>query len=137
MMVKQFKGYIAAVLMMMCTNVLAADHIEWHDWAEANFDQARLEHRLILLDLYADWCGWCHKMDKETYTDPDVIHMINTHFIPVRVDKDARPDVVEKYHPEGWPATVILDANKKTVAGITGYLNAHKMMVVLKKYRED
>ena len=47
----------------------------------------------MLLDISAVWCHWCHVMDETSYSDPDVISLINDRFVALRVDNDQRPDV--------------------------------------------
>ena len=85
------------------------DHeIRWREWGPAAFQEARREKRLVLLDLTAVWCHWCHVMDETSYSDPEVIQTLNAEFIPIRVDADRRPDVRDRYIAGGWPTTSIL-----------------------------
>src|SRR5438132_6490487 len=81
----------------------AAEPIPWEDWSEGAFVRAREQKRLVLLDLGAVWCHWCHVMDETTYRDPKVVEEIRRHFIPLRVDQDARPDLSNRYEDYGWP----------------------------------
>ena len=92
-------------------------HIQWQDWSSEVFRQARDSDRLILLDIGATWCHWCHVMDRVTYEDPEVISLLNEQFIPVRVDRDRRPlldHTMQRTPPlfgsdrGGWPLTVVL-----------------------------
>ncbi len=93
--------------------------IGWLDWSDEAFDRAASEEKLILLDIGAAWCHWCHVMDRVTYEDPEVIALINGRFIPVRVDRDRLPDVDARMQrgaalinpmgsAGGWPLTVLL-----------------------------
>src|ERR1035438_2532866 len=61
--------------------------IEWQPWSDAVFDQAKRENKFVLLDLEAVWCHWCHVMDETTYKTPEVIALIQSKYIPVRVDR--------------------------------------------------
>ena len=92
-------------------------HIQWQDWSPEIFQQAGESDRLILLDIGATWCHWCHVMDRVTYEDPEVIALLNDRFVPVRVDRDRRPllDRAMQQRPPllgsdrgGWPLTVLL-----------------------------
>ena len=47
----------------------------------------------IIIDLYTDWCGWCKVMDRNTFTDDDVINLINDKFIPVKFDAEYKEEV--------------------------------------------
>ena len=82
--------------------------IHWAHWSEDTFRVAEEEDKLILLDLTAVWCHACHVMDEMTYTDPSILALLNTRFIPIRVDTDQRPDIEDRYRHGGWPTTSIL-----------------------------
>ena len=82
--------------------------LEWSSWNEAAFRRAITEDKLILLDLTAVWCHACHVMDEVTYSDGDIVSLLNTKFIPIRVDSDQRPDIESRYRSGGWPTTSIL-----------------------------
>ncbi len=96
-----------------------ASRIAWRDWSKEAFDEAKNRGKLVLLDLSADWCHWCHVMDRTTYSDPDVIETINSEFVPVRVDIDARPDLSERYNRGGFPTTAFLSDKGESVWGAT------------------
>lgn len=100
--------------------------VQWFEWGPNAFELAKKEEKPILLNLTASWCHWCHVMERETYTDPAVIQLINRFFIPVRVDSDLRPDVNERYNMGGWPSTVFLTAEGNVLVGST-YLSAEQM----------
>lgn len=82
--------------------------IQWHEWGTEAFRRAQTEDKLILLDLMAVWCHACHVMDRTTYADPRIIALLNSKFIPVRVDTDQRPDLEARYRAGGWPTTSLL-----------------------------
>jgi uncharacterized protein YyaL (SSP411 family) len=93
--------------------------IEWREWTKHSFDEAREKNKLVLLDLTATWCHWCHVMDDTTYADPGVARMINENFIPVRVDIDKRPDISDRYNRGGFPTTAFLSDLGESVWGAT------------------
>jgi hypothetical protein len=85
------------------------DHeIRWREWGPPAFTEAKRADKLVLLDLTATWCHWCHIMDETTYSDPDVIRIVNSRFIPIRVDADRYPQVADRYLSDGWPTTAVL-----------------------------
>lgn len=91
------------------SDVSATDStIRWVDWEASAFDRAKDEDKLILLDLTAIWCHACHVMDETTYVNPQVVELLNSAFIPVRVETDQRPDIEARYKQGGWPTTSIL-----------------------------
>ena len=93
--------------------------IQWRDWSTNSFRVAQESEKLILLDLTASWCHWCHVMDGTTYSDPDIIRRIQTDFVPVRVDIDMRPDISERYNRGGFPTTAFLSCRGENIWGTT------------------
>ncbi|MBA3859019.1 MAG: hypothetical protein C0507_19100 [Cyanobacteria bacterium PR.3.49] len=107
--------------------------VNWSDWSEAIFQRAKKEGKLVLLDLEAVWCHWCHVMDEKTYADPNVIRLMNKHIIAVKVDQDSRPDLSNKYEKYGWPATIIFNSDGKELAKRSGYLDADEFKTLIKE----
>jgi uncharacterized protein YyaL (SSP411 family) len=115
----------------------AAESIDWQPWSPGVFAQAAREHKFVLLDLQAVWCHWCHVMDAETYSDPQVIALIRAHYIAVRVDQDARPDLSNRYEDYGWPATVVFAADQSEIVKRQGYLPPREMISMLQAIVAD
>jgi uncharacterized protein len=105
--------------------------ISWQGWSDGAFERARSEKRLVILDLEAVWCHWCHVMEETTYRDPEVVRQIREHFVAVRVDQDSRPDLSNRYEDYGWPATVIFDAGGKELVKFAGYIPPARMRALL------
>ncbi len=101
--------------------------INWHEWGESAFSRAKSEDKPVLLDIGAVWCHWCHVIDRESYENPDIAKIINEHFVPVKVDRDERPDVDSRYQSAisaiggqgGWPLTGFLMADGRPFFGGT------------------
>ncbi len=111
--------------------------IDWQPWSDAVFARAKVEKKLVLLDVVAVWCHWCHVMDEITYRDPAVVKLMREHYIAVRVDQDARPDISNRYEDYGWPATVVFDSNGKELAKREGYLPPKPMAGMLQAFVDD
>ncbi len=111
--------------------------IQWQDWSAAVFERAREEGKLVLLDLEAGWCHWCHVMDQTTYRDPEVIDLIGERYIPVRADQDAHPDLSNRYEDYGWPATVIFDGTGTEILKKRGYIRPQWMLWTLQAVAEN
>jgi hypothetical protein len=109
----------------------------WQPWSDDLFARAKAEHRLVLLDLEAGWCHWCHVMDETTYRDPAVTGLLAGRFLPVRVDQDARPDLSNRYEDYGWPATVVFDADGHELVKRSGYLEPRRMAELLQAIVDD
>ena len=127
--------------------------VKWWGWCREAFEAARALDRPVLVDVGAVWCHWCHVMDETTYSDPEVASFINEHFIPIKVDRDERPDVDRRLQEmaqlvsgqSGWPLTVFTTPGGEVIWAATylpprdmgrapGMLTALK--AVLEAYRE-
>ncbi len=103
----------------------AAQPVAWHPWGEEPFRLAKELDRPILLDIGAIWCHWCHVMDEETYSNPEIANLINKDFIAIKVDRDERPDIDARYQRAvqaltghgGWPLTVFLNPEGQVFYG--------------------
>jgi len=101
--------------------------VEWYPWGKEAFERARREDKPLLLDIGAVWCHWCHVMDGESYEDSELAKLINERFVPVKVDRDERPDVDARYQKTvaaltgqgGWPLTAFLTPDGRVFYGGT------------------
>jgi uncharacterized protein YyaL (SSP411 family) len=109
-----------------------AAEIRWRDWGPDSFAEAAAAHKPVLLAISAVWCHWCHVMDETSYSDEDVIGLINEQFIPIRVDNDQRPDINARYNMGGWPTTVVLTPEGEILRGGT-YIQPEAMHPFLKQ----
>jgi len=111
--------------------------IEWQAWSDNIFEKAKAEKKLVLLDLGARWCHWCHVMDELTYSDPEVIKLLREKYIPVHVDQDARPDLANRYEDYGWPATIVFKWDGTELAKRQGYIPPKPMASMLQAFVDD
>jgi uncharacterized protein len=101
--------------------------VDWHEWGDDAFQRASAESKPILLDIGAVWCHWCHVIDRESYENSEIASIINQLYIPVKVDRDERPDVDSRYQSAisaisgqgGWPLTAFLTPEGKPFFGGT------------------
>ncbi len=111
----------------------AAAEPAWEDWTRATFARAQAEKRIILINVVATWCHWCHVMEEETYADPQVAALLRDHFVTIRIDSDARPDIAERYRAWGWPATAVLSPDAQPILELRGYQNPRKFEALLQE----
>jgi len=111
--------------------------IQWQDWSGKLFEQAAREDKFVLLDLEAVWCHWCHVMAETTYKDPEVVQLVQSRYIPVRVDQEARPDLSSRYEDYGWPATIVLGPDGKEIVMRSGCLEPRDFAALLKAIVAD
>ncbi|MCU7939328.1 MAG: thioredoxin domain-containing protein [gamma proteobacterium symbiont of Bathyaustriella thionipta] len=101
--------------------------IKWHEWSNDTFELAREENKLVLLDIGAQWCQFCKKMEAVTYKDPDVIKIINDHYIAIKADIEESGDVQMLYSSFGVPGTIILNADRDELNKRLGYIAPQQM----------
>jgi thiol-disulfide isomerase/thioredoxin len=96
--------------------------VRWLEFGPG-LDRARAENKLVLVDFYAEWCGPCKTMDKQTFTDARVVRALED-LVPVRVDsEETQPRngfvgaaLAEEYGVTGYPTLMLLDADGEIVA---------------------
>ena len=94
----------------------AYNPVDWYPWGEAAFEKAREEEKPIFLSVGYSTCHWCHVMERESFEDSTIAELINRWFVPIKVDREERPDVDRVYMQAafavsgqgGWPLTVFL-----------------------------
>jgi uncharacterized protein len=129
---------LAALALLCATSPASASSVvQWSGWDSGLFDRAKAEKRLVILDLEAVWCHWCHVMAEKTYSDATVDRLIGDKFIAVRVDQDANPDLSSRYGDWGWPATIIFTPDGTEIVKRRGYIEPERMAALLKAVIAD
>ena len=111
--------------------------VSWRPYGPDAFAEARAGKRLILLNMEAVWCHWCHVMDATTYADAELVAYLEQHFVPVRADQDARPDLANRYRDYGWPATIVLAPDGTEIVKRAGYIAPDNMARLLRAIVAD
>ena len=149
---------ILAAKFEYCSNVLLNEdpaEITWYD-LETAVDLCEEDKRPIFIDIYTGWCGWCKKMDAETFKDEDVVQYMNEHYYAVKMDAESREPIAFKevlyeykmYGKNGYnelavnllggsmsfPSFVILSKRQVKLTTITGYKKPRELMKSLEKY---
>ncbi|MCF6522055.1 thioredoxin domain-containing protein [Streptomyces sp. JJ36] len=94
----------------------AENPVDWWPWSDEAFEEARRREVPVLLSVGYSSCHWCHVMAHESFEDDETAAVLNAHFVPVKVDREERPDVDSVYMEAvqaatghgGWPMTVFL-----------------------------
>jgi len=98
-------------------------------------DEARAGNRLVMLDVYTDWCGWCKKLDRETYGDVRVAAALKN-VISIRVNAEKGGEsVAAKYGVRGFPTVLFLSASGDVVRKVEGYVDADEMLRIVASLR--
>jgi len=105
----------------------AHNPVDWYPWGPAAFDKARSETKPIFLSIGYSTCHWCHVMERESFENEAIAAILNRFFVPIKVDREERPDVDRIYMAfvqastggGGWPMSVFLTPDLKPFYGGT------------------
>lgn len=136
----------------------AQDEIQWLTWEEMQVMQKR-KARKVLIDVYTDWCGWCKRMDKNTFQKADIARYVNNNYYAVKFDAEFKDDIIfnglkysyvksgGKGHHElaelilkgrlSFPTVVFLDEGLKVIQPIPGYQDSRSMELIVTYFARD
>ncbi len=99
---------------------------------EGALAKAKAEHKVVLVDIYAEWCAQCHELDEKTWPDPEVQKWIAQNAVAVRIDTDkVRLDLATKLKIGSYPTVLVLDAEGKEQKRILGFQKPRRMLEFL------
>jgi thiol:disulfide interchange protein DsbD len=109
--------------------VLKVEHAGWLEQdLEGALARAKAEHKLVLVDIYADWCAQCKELDEKTWPDPGVKQWIAQNAVPIRIDTDARrKDLATKLQIRSYPTVLLLDIEGRELRRILGFQKPETM----------
>lgn len=120
--------------------------------------QAKEQNKKVIVDIYTDWCGWCFKMDRDSYNDKGISKIIEDNFILVRLDAEGSENInylnknytsselAARFEASGYPTTVFLSSegniiefsyDKYKMCNLPGYFGANDFKKVLEYIRDD
>jgi uncharacterized protein YyaL (SSP411 family) len=105
----------------------AHNPVDWYPWGPEAFEKARSENKPIFLSIGYSTCHWCHVMERESFENEQIAALLNRDFVPIKVDREERPDVDRIYMTfvqattggGGWPMSVWLTPDLKPFFGGT------------------
>ncbi len=132
------------LLIGLNSQTVVAQDIQWLSWNEAvELAQSDATPKKIFIDVYTDWCGWCKKMDKDTFQNPEVALYMNQNFYMVKLDGEGKEPIefrgkTYKYVPSGrrgyhelaaallkgrlsYPTVVFMDEDLNLLSPVPGY----------------
>ena len=105
----------------------ANNPVDWYAWGDEAFEKAARENKPVFLSIGYSTCHWCHVMERESFENEEIARLLNENFVPVKVDREERPDVDRIYMlfvqaatgSGGWPMSVWLTPERKPFFGGT------------------
>lgn len=132
--------------------------VHWISFEDA-VKKSQTKPRKIMIDLYTEWCGWCKRMDKDTFEDEDVADYLNTHYYNVKFDAEYKEDILfngktysyikngrRGYHELAaelangrlsFPTTVFLDEKQRPIQPLPGYKAPDIFEQIITYFGED
>jgi thioredoxin-related protein len=117
--------------------------VAWRGWNEG-LAAAAGSGKPVIVDVYTDWCGWCKRMDRDTYSRVDVSDYLNRHFVMVRLNAESNERLMYAGHAltgrtlaggfqvTGYPTTIFLRASGEHLINVPGYLPPEKFMKLVR-----
>jgi thiol:disulfide interchange protein len=112
---------IAAVALMVALS--GKGGVEFQTDAGQAMAQAARENKPVMVDVYTDWCTWCHKLDRDVYSRNDVAQAVDQNFVALKLNPEksaSEKAFAAKYKVEGFPTILFLDANGKELGRVLG-----------------
>lgn len=150
------KYLLISIAFLLVTTSVSAQEIKWMSMNEALAAQKQAPKKIVM-DAYTKWCGPCKLMDKNTFTNKDVINYVNKHFYAVKFDAEGTEEVMYKdfnytnpnYDPArsgrnsqhffanalkvtGYPSLIFFDEESEIIAPIVGYRTPEQLEIFLK-----
>ncbi len=144
---------LVAVMAFFVITAFKADNTEvkWMDFNEG-YALAKKKNKIMLVDVYTEWCGWCKKMDRDAYAKPAISQVLNTDFISVKFNPEITnvtysyegkiytgeqlAGVISNYQISGYPTTIFIYPKQKKSEVVVGYKNAEQMAPILAEMKK-
>ena len=150
----KFKVIIISAFTFLGSNLMAgnpgeeqASSIQWLTIEEVQV-KSKQEPRKIFVDVYTDWCGWCKKMDKSTFSDQEVINYVNENYYAVKLDAESQKKINFKgietteeglaraFRVSGYPTLVLINEDLSQPSPVPGYKTSNQFLKMLKEFNQ-
>lgn len=127
---------IAVVLTILPDHDVSAEALKWYSYDEG-VTLAKSQHKKIFINFFADWCGYCTKMDKTTFVDPEVVSYLNKNYISIKVNSDKEVTLATRYKVRGLPSNWFVTDTGEQIANFPGYIPPDDLLPRLKFIQSD
>jgi thioredoxin-related protein len=116
--------------------------LKWYN-LESGLSEGKKQNKMILMDVYTDWCKWCKKMDSDVYSNKEIISYLQENFICVKLDGEGNAlmdynhkemtetDITKQLGIDSYPTTVFYKSNGDLISSIPGYYPVNEFMNIL------
>ncbi|GAB1447466.1 MAG: DUF255 domain-containing protein [Bacteroidia bacterium] len=150
----KFRLILGLIAFLSLSSFQEKGTLKWYEWNEA-YPLAQKTGKILLVDAYTDWCGWCKKMDRDTYSNPEIIALLNKDFIVVKFNPELEGRVykidslsfgprefyaqLHRGESTGFPTTYFINPGKRNIFMDPGYRDPatfkQVLEYVLKEYK--
>jgi len=122
-------GLIAAVALaaMFVTAAAHAAPIAWHKDLSGASRESKERQKPLLVVVGARWCGYCRKMQTETFPDSSVTARVNQQFVPVLIDADQQAALVRKLKVDAFPTILVISPEQRIIGRFAGFQSASQL----------
>ncbi|GMN07261.1 thioredoxin fold domain-containing protein [Croceitalea sp. MTPC5] len=147
-------------LTLLFSLTLTSQEVQWISWDEAvALSKSEANPKKIFVDVYTDWCGWCKKMDKDTFQNPKVAAYMAENFYMVKMDAEGKEPIEHdgktfNFIPQGkrgyhelaaallqgkmsYPTVVFLDEELKMLSPVPGYQKVKPFLQIARYFGDD
>lgn len=104
--------------------LIAVNDLMWSTSLATSLAQGKLKRKYVLADIYTDWCGWCKRLDRDTFANPQMMSYLNTKWVCAKINAEGSAEgkeVASKYRVSGFPCALVFDPSGKFIGKLSGY----------------
>jgi thioredoxin-related protein len=148
MMKRMVVGILALVILSPQVFSGEKEKLHWMTFDEG-IATAKKNNKKVLIDVYTDWCGWCKKMDKDTYTEDRVSDYLGENYVVIKLNAESpkklsfqgksytEQELAGAFGVTGYPTTIFLSSGGDPITLVPGYSDAKRFSDIISFIAED